>query len=114
VAAAVVVLPAASEQMMNALRAWSHGLPVLLCGAGSASADLYGAAGLKAEATVQSLANGLLTLIRMSGTKRRAMGATGRRLVEPRLAPAAIADDMLRVYRWVLGRGPRPACILEH
>jgi hypothetical protein len=42
------------------------------------------------------------------------MGATARRLIEARLAPAAIADDMARVYRWVLGRETRPACVLEH
>jgi hypothetical protein len=114
VATAVVLLPAASEQAMNAVRAWSHGLPALVCDAASVSADLCSAAALAAEATVESLAKQLCALVGMSRTERTAIGATARRLIGAHLAPAAIAEDMARVYSWVLGREPRPACVLEN
>jgi poly(glycerol-phosphate) alpha-glucosyltransferase len=113
-ATAVVLLPAASEQTMNAVRAWSHGLSVLLCDAGSASVHLCAGAALTTQATIESLADGLATLVGMSQAEHAAMGSTARRLIQARLAPAAAADEMARVYRWILGHGPRPACVLEH
>jgi hypothetical protein len=113
-AAAVVLLPAASEQTMNAVRAWSHGLPVLLCDGRPPNADLCAAPALAAQSTVDGLVEGLLTLLGMSGAERAAMGAKARRLVETSVAPAAVAEDMAQVYRWALGRGPKPPCVVVH
>jgi glycosyltransferase involved in cell wall biosynthesis len=113
-AAAVVLLPAASEQTVNVLRAWSHGLPVLLCGTCSAAAKLYEAAAIAVQPTVEDVAKGLLTLVGMSEAERAALGARARRLVDACAAPAAIAEDMARVYRWALDRGPKPPCVVEH
>jgi len=113
-ATAVVLLPAASEQTANAVRAWSHGRPVLLCGAAAAPGDLCTAAALVARPTVEDLVKGLLTLLGTSGPERAAMGAKARRLIETSLAPTAIAEEMAGVYRWVLGRGPKPPCVVEH
>jgi poly(glycerol-phosphate) alpha-glucosyltransferase len=113
-AAAVVLLPAASEQTANAMRAWSHGRPVLLCGAAAAPADLRAAAALAVPATADDLAQGLLTLLETNAAERAAMGASARRLIESRVAPAAIAEEMARVYRWMLGGAPRPSCVVVH
>ena len=113
-ASAVVLLPAASEQTMDAVRAWSHGLPVLLCGARRIHADLGVAPALAVQPTVESLAEGLLMLLGMSEAERAAMGARARRLIETRVAPPAIAEEMARVYRWTLGRGPKPRCVVEY
>ena len=113
-AAAVVLLPAASEQTMNAVRAWSHGLPVLLCDGRPPNADLCAAPALAVQSTVEGLVEGLLTLLGMSGAERAAMGAKARRLVETSVAPAAVAEDMAQVYRWALGRGPKPPCVVVH
>jgi glycosyltransferase involved in cell wall biosynthesis len=113
-AAAVVLLPAASEQTLDAIRAWSHGLPVLLCGACLTPADLCAPAAIVVQPTVESFAEGLLTLTGMSDAERAAMGARARRLLKTHPAPAALAEDMTRVYRWVLHRGPKPRCVVDH
>jgi glycosyltransferase involved in cell wall biosynthesis len=113
-ATAAVLLPAASEQTVNAVRAWSHGLPVLMCGAGRRYAEPCAAPALAAQLTVAGLAEGLLALLEMDEARRAALGARARRLVESRAAPTAIAEDMARVYRWALGRGPKPSCVVEH
>jgi glycosyltransferase involved in cell wall biosynthesis len=113
-ASAVVLLPAASEQAVTALRAWSHGLPVLLCGTCSVAAELYGAAAIAIQPTVEDVAKGLLMLVGMSEAERAALGAMGRQRVEARATPTATAEDMARVYRWALDRGPKPPCVVEH
>jgi poly(glycerol-phosphate) alpha-glucosyltransferase len=113
-ATAVVLLPAASEQTMNAARAWSHELPVLMCGAGRTYADPCAVPALHVQPTVESLAEGLLMLFGMSEAERAAMGATARRLIETRVAPESVAKDMEQVYSWALGRGPKPPCVVEH
>jgi hypothetical protein len=113
-AAAVVLLPAASEQTMNAVRAWSHGLPVLLCAARPTHSDLDVVPALAVQPTVERLAEGLLMLVGMSDAERAAMGARARRFIGTRTAPAAIAEDMAQVYRWTLGRGPKPRCVVEY
>ncbi|WP_306253729.1 glycosyltransferase [Parvularcula sp. IMCC14364] len=41
-----------------------------------------------------------------------AMGARGRAWVEEAFSWQPIADDMLAVYRWCLGAGERPACVV--
>jgi glycosyltransferase involved in cell wall biosynthesis len=96
------------------MRAWSHGRPVLLCGAAAAPADLRAAAALAVPPTADDLAQGLLTLLETSAVERAAMGARARRLIESRVAPAAIAEEMARVYRWMLGGAPRPSCVVVH
>jgi len=40
------------------------------------------------------------------------MGQRGRRLAEEKYAWPKIGRDMLAVYQWVLGQGPKPKCII--
>jgi hypothetical protein len=40
------------------------------------------------------------------------MGRNGRRLVEERYQWPHIGNSMTEVYDWILGYGPRPACVL--
>jgi poly(glycerol-phosphate) alpha-glucosyltransferase len=48
----------------------------------------------------------------MTERERRAMGNSGRRLVEERFSWPTVAASMRSVYSWVLGRSPMPACVV--
>ena len=48
----------------------------------------------------------------VSDTQRRDMGARGRALVEEKYTWPKIAQQMLEVYRWLLGGGVRPECVI--
>jgi glycosyltransferase involved in cell wall biosynthesis len=45
--------------------------------------------------------------------RRREMGQRGRQLVEERYAWGPIGKSMAEVYRWILGRAPKPGCIID-
>jgi glycosyltransferase involved in cell wall biosynthesis len=47
----------------------------------------------------------------MEGAERERMGANGRALVSRRFAWPVIAAEMAGVYRWVAGKGPKPASV---
>ncbi len=49
----------------------------------------------------------------MPGDELRRMGERGRAYVESDLSWARSARDHLALYRWLLGRGDRPACVLS-
>jgi poly(glycerol-phosphate) alpha-glucosyltransferase len=70
-------------------------------------------AAIKADPTVESLTCGLRTLFRMSDPERQHMGARGRRLVEEQFSWPQVARQMVSVYNWVLGSGPKPDCVRE-
>lgn len=41
------------------------------------------------------------------------MGARGRAWMERDFGWTGVAEQMIAVYRWLLGRGERPACVIE-
>ena len=45
--------------------------------------------------------------------RRREMGLRGRQLVEERYAWGPIGKSMAEVYHWMLGRAPKPECIID-
>jgi poly(glycerol-phosphate) alpha-glucosyltransferase len=59
------------------------------------------------------LAGGLEELVGMSEDQRKAMGMRGRKLVEERYTWGPIAEQMVQVYEWVLGRGQKPGCVVD-
>jgi len=61
---------------------------------------------------VEPLAEALREAISLSDRERQEMGQRGRSLVEQKYSWPQIGRDMLAVYQWVLGQGPRPACIV--
>jgi len=58
------------------------------------------------------LAATLREAISLSDQERYEMGRRGRRLVEEKYSWPKIGREMLAVYQWVLGLGPKPECIL--
>jgi poly(glycerol-phosphate) alpha-glucosyltransferase len=59
-----------------------------------------------------AIAVGIRALIALPEAERGAMGARGRCLVEERFTWPRVASAMGEVYRWVVGGGLPPACIV--
>jgi poly(glycerol-phosphate) alpha-glucosyltransferase len=107
------VLPSLSEGLPVAvLEAWSHGLPVLMTEACHLPEGFAAGAALPIGTDPAGIAAGLRRLFALSDAERREMGARGRALVRQRFTWASVADQMSAVYRWVLGGGSPPACVL--
>ena len=96
---------------MAVLEAWSFGLPVAMTQACNIPEGFTSEAAVRLDSGEDGALLGLEKLISMSRDDLRAMGARGRRLVEERFTWDRIAAEMASVYRWVLGRGPRPDCV---
>jgi glycosyltransferase involved in cell wall biosynthesis len=109
------VLPSFSEGMPIAvLEAWSYGLPVLMTEACNLPEGFAAGAALQVGPDRAGIGVGLRQLFAMSDAARRDMGARGRALVRERFTWASIGAQMAGVYRWVLGGGPPPSCVLTH
>jgi poly(glycerol-phosphate) alpha-glucosyltransferase len=109
------VLPSLSEGLPVAvLEAWSYGLPVLMTEACNLPEGVAAGAALSIGTDAAGIAAGLRRLFAMSDVERRDMGARGRALVCERFTWVAVGAQMAAVYRWVLGGGPAPSCVLTH
>jgi poly(glycerol-phosphate) alpha-glucosyltransferase len=112
--AAAFVLPSYSEGMPVAvLEAWASRLPVLMTQECNLSEGFEANAAIKIEASAEGVASGLRELFRMSDGERIQMGLRGRALVEERFTWPSVAEKMLRLYKWVAGRGDRPEFVIN-
>jgi poly(glycerol-phosphate) alpha-glucosyltransferase len=112
-AASAFILPSESEGMpLSILDAWSWRLPVLMTEACNLPEGATAEAAFMMAPEVNSIAAALRQLFSLSDSEREAMGRNGRRLVEERYQWPRIGDSMTEVYDWILGHGPRPACVL--
>ena len=113
--AAAFVLPSLSEGLPVAvLEAWSYGLPVLMTEPCNLPEGIAAGAALSIGTDPAGIAAGLRRLFAMSDAECRDMGARGRTLVRERFTWASVAGQMTAVYRWALGGGARPPCVLTH
>ena len=97
---------------MAVLEAWSYGLPVLMTPECNIPEGFAAEAALRIEPDVTSIAHGLRQLVAMSPSERAAVGQRGRALVEKRFTWPRVAEEMHRVYRWMLGEAGRPDCVV--
>jgi glycosyltransferase involved in cell wall biosynthesis len=112
-AASAFILPSESEGLpVSILDAWSWRLPVLMTEACNLPEGADAKAAIVMAPEVNSIAAALRQLFSFSDLEREAMGHNGRRLVEERYQWSRIGNSMTEVYDWVLGHGPRPACVL--
>ena len=62
--------------------------------------------------SVAGIANGLEAATRCSPERLAAMGERGRAYVARRCDPDHVARQFIDCYRWVLGQGPKPDCVI--
>ena len=70
-------------------------------------------AAIVTDADVESIAVALRQLISMSDAELESAGTRGRRLVEEQFQWPRIVRQVTQVYDWILGAGPKPACIMS-
>ena len=101
------VLPTYSENFgVVVAEALAAGVPVLTT-TGAPWSDLVDRrCGWWAEPTSRPLREALQAATETSDAERRAMGLRGRALVEEHYVWEAIAEQMLEVYEWIMGRRP--------
>jgi poly(glycerol-phosphate) alpha-glucosyltransferase len=107
------ILPSVSEGLpMAILEAWACGKPVLMTPECNLPEGFAANAAIGIEPTVEGIVRGLLDLLRHPPSALRAMGANGRALVAGKFTWPKIAAEMESVYKWVLGGGSKPGCIV--
>jgi poly(glycerol-phosphate) alpha-glucosyltransferase len=112
--AGAFILPSHSEGMpMAILEAWSYKLPVLMTPECNIPEGFKKDAALRIEPKGESIASGLKTIFEMNGSKRQKIGENGYNLVKEQFTWDKIAEDMLSVYKWVLGNSNKPPCIFS-
>jgi glycosyltransferase involved in cell wall biosynthesis len=62
---------------------------------------------------VEPLAVAIQEATTLSDEERQAMGKRGRQLVEQNFGWSQIAEQMLSVYEWILGRREKPTCVIR-
>ena len=65
------------------------------------------------ELGVEPLAAALKEATALSDAKRREMGQRGRDFVTATFSWPKIGQNMVAVYRWILGQGERPECVIS-
>ena len=59
----------------------------------------------------KALKEALLEAMKLSDQERQEMGSRGRIMVEKKYSWNVIAEEMSKVYHWILGDGDHPSCI---
>lgn len=110
------VLPSLSEGMpIVVLEAWVHSKPALLTPQCNIPEGVKAGAALEVESTVEKVADGLRQLcLDMSESDRLSMGNRGNNLARERYVWPRLAEQMAGVYKWMVGGGDKPECIIPY
>jgi glycosyltransferase involved in cell wall biosynthesis len=109
-----VVLPSFSEGLpMAVLEAWSYKKPVLMTPQCNLPEGFAVGAAVESLPTKESLAQGLAQLTEATDAERTYMGVCGLGLVNRKFTWPGVAAEMHSVYGWLVGGGPKPACVFN-
>jgi glycosyltransferase involved in cell wall biosynthesis len=108
----LVVLPSLSESFgMSVAEALAHGTPVIATTATPwSSLDARGC-GWSVSPSRAALADVLQSALVLNADQLRLMGANGRDWMAEEFRWPGVADEMTKVYAWLAGDAPRPACV---
>lgn len=107
------ILPTHSENFGIAVaEAMAHGLPVITTQGAPWKVMEEKGCGWWTPVSVEGIAQALEDATWRSPEALAAMGRRGRAVVEERFAWENIARDFVACYEWVLGRGPKPECVM--
>jgi len=108
------VLPSFSEGLpMVVLEAWAYAKPALITPECNLPEGYASSAAIRIDPTVASIAQGLQEMVQIPEGELRALGKNGRELTATRYAWPQIAEEMKRLYEWMLGGGAQPVCIAD-
>jgi poly(glycerol-phosphate) alpha-glucosyltransferase len=96
---------------MAVLEAWAYRKPVLLTPQCNLPEGAAIGAAIEVAPEVDTLAEGLASLIEASDAERAQMGERGWELVNQKFTWPKVAAEMLSVYGWLVGGGPAPASV---
>jgi glycosyltransferase involved in cell wall biosynthesis len=110
----IFVLPTYSENFgMVIAEALAFGLPVITTkGAPWEELNTHNA-GWWIDIGVEPLANALREALKLSDEERKQMGLNGRKLVEEKYSIDIVANKMIQLYEWILGKNKKPDFIYE-
>lgn len=109
------ILPTHSENFGIAVaEALAHGLPVITTHGAPWKLLETERCGWWIPVDSDALASALHTATSTPNEELSAMGRRGQRAMRARFGWTAISTEMLRCYDWLLKRGDKPDCIVEH
>ncbi|MCC6212370.1 MAG: glycosyltransferase [Burkholderiales bacterium] len=112
--AELLALPTHSENFgIVVAEALAHGTPVVTTRAAPWGALQEHGCGWWIDDSEPALAAALDEAMSLAPAPLEAMGARGRKLVEARFSWDHVAREMKSAYEWLVGSGPRPACVRE-
>jgi glycosyltransferase involved in cell wall biosynthesis len=107
------ILPSVSEGLpMVVLEAWAYGKPVLMTSQCNLPEGFAAKAAIQIEPGLESIAAGLDSLFSTSDDHIQKLGQNGLSLATARFNWAGCANEMVEVYRWLLGNGTKPATVV--
>jgi glycosyltransferase involved in cell wall biosynthesis len=107
------VLPTKSENFGIVIaEALACGLPVITTRGTPWEELVHHRCGWWAEIGPEALADALRQAMRLDKQELRAMGLRGQKLVAEKYTWHAAAQKMISVYRWMLGQGSKPDCVV--
>lgn len=113
-AAQVFLQPSFSEGFsMSIIEALACRLPVLLTPGCNFPESVTAGTAISVEPTVKDCTRGLHDFLSRTPTELRAMGERGRSLIESHYQWDAVAQDTLRLYRWLINGGSAPEFVIQ-